>query len=41
MSISITKTVATAFHLYNKEVRHELNIAIEGRKCPFVLNPPT
>jgi len=33
---SITKTMTTAFHLYNNEARRELNIAVEGRTLPFL-----
>jgi len=35
LKLRITKTVTTAFHLYNKKARHELNIAVEGRTLPF------
>jgi len=31
--------VTTAFHLYNKEARRELNIAVEGRTLPFCSEP--
>jgi len=35
LKLSIFKTVTTAYHLFNKEARHKLNIAVEGRILSF------
>jgi len=39
LKFSITKTVTTAFHIYNKEAWRKLNIAVEGRSLPFCPKP--
>jgi len=39
LKLSITKSVTTAGHLYNKEARRKLNIAVDGRTLPFCSEP--
>ena len=39
LKLSTTKTMLTAFHLYNKEAGFELKLLVEGQTLPFCVEP--